>query len=168
MRSRGRLLFDSRFERRFGNMKTRKFIEILRGSPDKQLLFLNAKGDVVHSGYHLTEIKAAAYDTVDCGGQGNRWNETILQLWVPEEADDDYMSAGKFVSIYDKVRGLVSVDEEADVRIEYGDENFFPSVYQINDWSESDDALRFVLEPPGTTCKARDRVESGNAESCCA
>lgn len=149
-------------------MKTKKLIEILRDAPDKQLLFLNAKGDVIHPGYHLTEIKAVAYDTVDCGGQKNRWRETILQLWVPENAENDYMKAGKFVRIYDKVRGLVSVDEDAEARIEYEDKNFFPVAYFIADMNEEKDALRFVLEPPATTCKARDRAQSRNAESCCA
>jgi hypothetical protein len=33
-----------------------------------------------HRGYHLTELKAASFETVDCGGQTNRWQETIVQL----------------------------------------------------------------------------------------
>ncbi|SRR6266404_9467900 len=149
-------------------MKTKDFIAALRQSPDKQLLFANTDGQVVHRGYHLTEIKTVAYNTVDCGGQKNQWNETILQLWVPENADDDYMPAGKFVRIYDKVRSLVSVDEDADVRIEYGDDNFFPTAYYVGDVHKNTDTIRFILEPPSTTCKARDRARSGDAQSCCA
>lgn len=149
-------------------MKTRDFIAAIRRSPDKALLFTNAGGDTIHRGYHLTEIKAANYDTVDCGGQKNRWNETILQLWVPQDPDGDYMKAGKFAHIYDKVRGLVSVDENAEARIEYGDNNFFPTAYYVRDASEDADTIQFRLEPPATTCKARDRARSGNAQSCCA
>ena len=148
-------------------MKTKDFIGLLRGSPDKALLFTNAEGDPIHSGYHLTEIKAANYDTVDCGGQKNGWNETILQLWVPQEADDDYMLAGKFVSIYDKVSKMVAIDQEAEVRIEYGDDHFFPTTYHVENFTEASDSLRFVLELPFTTCKARDRARRANAESCC-
>lgn len=149
-------------------MKTKEFIDILRASPEKKLIFENANGDGIHRGYHLTEIKTAAYDTVDCGGQKNRWSETILQLWVPEEAEEDYMEAGKFVRIYDKVRGLVPVDEDTEVRIEYGDENFFPAVYRVGDVRERQNTLCFVLEPPATTCKARDRARSAQGEPCCA
>jgi hypothetical protein len=149
-------------------MKTNEFIAVLRQSPKKALLFENAGGDTVHPGYHLTEIKAVVYDTVDCGAQKNRWNETILQLWVPENADQDYMLAGKFVSIYDKVSKMVSIDADADVRIEYGDEKIFPTAYYIEDVREDADTIRFLLEPPSTTCKARDRSRSMNAESCCA
>lgn len=149
-------------------MKTSEFISALQHSPKSALLFTNANGEAVHSGYHLTEIKAVTYDTVDCGAQKNRWNETILQLWVPARADDDYMSAGKFVSIYDKVRKLVSIDEAAEVRIEYGDESFFPTAYHVADVIEGNNELRVVLEPPATTCKARDRARSTKGESCCA
>ena len=148
-------------------MKTRKFIEALRNSADKELIFANADGRNIHAGYHLTEIKAASFETVDCGGKTNRWNETILQLWVPEDAEDSYMKSDKFLRIYDKVRRMVSVDEDAEVRIEYGDENFFAAAYRISDWRVDDEAIRFLLEPPATTCKARDRVTRGLVESCC-
>lgn len=149
-------------------MKTREFIEALRNSADKEVIFTNAEGRTVHTGYHLTEIKAVSFETVDCGGKTNRWNEAILQLWVPENPEDSYMKSDKFLHIYDKVRRMVPVDEEAEVRIEYGDDNFFPTAYQVSGLHEDDEAIRFYLEPPATTCKARDRAMSGKAESCCA
>jgi len=149
-------------------MKTHEFIEALRNSADKKLIFTNADGHSIHAGYHLTEIKAASFETVDCGGKTNRWNETVLQLWVPEDAEDTYMKSDKFLSIYDKVRRLVPVDEEAEIRIEYGDENFFPTAYHVSESRENKAAIRFFLEPPATTCKARDRALAGKAESCCA
>jgi hypothetical protein len=149
-------------------MKTYAFIKVLRNSADKELIFANADGQSIHAGYHLTEMKAASFETVDCGGKTNRWNETVLQLWVPEEAEDTYMKSDKFLRIYDKGRRLVSVDEEAEIRIEYGDENFFPTAYYIRESRGDNVAIRFFLEPPRSTCKARDRVISGKAESCCA
>ncbi len=67
-------------------MTTQEFMRQRCGKrPDHQLIFENETGDTVHAGYHLTEIKAAHFDTVDCGGQTNRWDETILQLWVPPQ-----------------------------------------------------------------------------------
>lgn len=147
-------------------MKTSEFIEMLRAAKTKRLIFANADGGTIHRGYQLTEIKAVSYDTVDCGGQKNRWNETILQLWVPAAADDEYMLVSKFVSIYDKVRKLVSIDEDAEVRIEYGDQNFFPSAYHVTGTRSGTDKLFVVLEPPATTCKARDRATK--RETCCA
>ena len=148
-------------------MNTQDFIAQLRRAPDKPLLLVNAQGATIHAGYHLTEIKAAKFDTVDCGGEKNRWNETVMQLWVPaNEISEQFMTAEKFLSIYEKVSCLIDVDSTAEVRFEYGDENFFPSNYHVETIVEDAGALRVELRPPQTTCKARDRRAAG-ASCCC-
>ncbi len=154
-------------------MKTDEFIAELRAAPNHQLIFVDVDGHAVHSGYHLTELKAASFDTVDCGGQTNQWQETIVQLWVPANADDDYMTSAKFLKIFDKVREMIPVNRDAEVRVEYGDENFFPSTYRVRAVTHDDDATRVLLEPPATTCKARDRRSVAassmtETQSCCA
>ncbi len=148
-------------------MKTKEFLSILRRSPTKQLIFMNEDGVSIHPGYHLTEVKVATLKTVDCGAQKNQWKETIIQLWVPEnERDETFMSAGKFLSIYDTVSGMIDVDLAAEIRFEYGDENFFPSNYHVKTVTEEDAALEVQLQPPQTTCKARDRRLAGVSECC--
>jgi Family of unknown function (DUF6428) len=153
-------------------MTTNEFISALRAGPDNELMFTNLDGYAVHSGYHLTELKAASFETVDCGGQTNRWQETIVQLWVPANPDDDYMTAAKFLKIFDKVCGLIALDIDAEVRVEYGDQNFFSSVYYIRSVTSDQTTTRVLLEPPRTTCKARDRRMtsmqfSNRNDSCC-
>ena len=149
-------------------MTTQEFIAVLRKAPDHRLIFQNEAGDAVRAGYHLTEIKAAHFETVDCGGQTNQWQETIVQLWVPAGADDEYMTAGKFLRIFDKVTAMIPLRFEAEIRVEYGDENFFPSLYHVEAVSSENGDTRVLLAPPATTCKARDRrlaeVETG---ACC-
>jgi Family of unknown function (DUF6428) len=148
-------------------MKTQEFIKQLRGARSKQVVFVDENGTAIHGGYHLTELKAAAFDTVDCGGQKNRWNETIVQLWVPEdEESDEFMTADKFLSIYDRVGGMIALDPEAEIRFEYGDENFSPSNYHVAKVTVIADTIRVELRLPQATCKARDRREAG-AASCC-
>ena len=106
-------------------MTTHDFIGRLREAPAKQLVFTDSDDATIHGGYHLTELKAASFDTVDCGGQKNQWNETIVQLWIPEdEGNGEFMTAAKFLSIYDKVARLIPLDPTAEIRFEYGDENF--------------------------------------------
>ena len=147
-------------------MKTREFIEQLRGARGKEVLFVDENDTAIHRGYHLTELKAATFDTVDCGGQKNRWNETIVQLWVPEnEEGDEFMTADKFLSIYDRVSGMIALDPEAEIRFEYGDENFPPSNYHVAKVKKITDTIRVELHPPQATCKARDRREAG--ATCC-
>ena len=76
------------------------------------------------------------------------------------------MRAGKFVSIYDRVSKLVSIDEDVEVRIEYGDERFFPAAYHVTEVRAAKSGIQVVLAPPATTCKARDRrVATG--QTCC-
>ena len=147
-------------------MRTQNFVSRLRKAPAKALVFINSDGATIHAGYHLTELKAASFDTVDCGAQKNQWNETIVQLWVPEEQENgEFMTAAKFLSIYDKVVRLISLDVTAEIRFEYGDENFPPSDYHVAKISENEVELRVQLRLPETTCKARDRRESG--AGCC-
>jgi Family of unknown function (DUF6428) len=149
-------------------MKTSAFVEALRRSPNKRLIFVSDSSAVIQPGYHLTEIKAAKFQTVDCGAEKNEWNETIMQLWVPaNERSEEFMTAGKFLSIYDKVGGMIDVDLAAEIRFEYGDDNFFPSNYHAESISEDSDSLRVTLRPPQTTCKARDRRSVGATSSCC-
>ncbi len=77
-------------------MTTHDFISRLRDAPAKQLVFANSDCTTIHGGYHLTELKAASFDTVDCGAQKNQWNETIVQLWVPEDEENgEFMTAAK-------------------------------------------------------------------------
>jgi hypothetical protein len=153
-------------------MKTNEFISALRTVPNRQLVFVDRNGRAVHPGYHLTELKAATFNTVDCGGQVNQWEETVVQLWVPAEADDDYMTAAKFLKIFDKVRGMVPINLDAEIRVEYGDENFFPSTYQVRSVTHERETTRVLLEAPATACKARDRrIATSMAPatpSCCA
>jgi hypothetical protein len=151
-------------------MKTNEFISALRVAPNNQLIFTDLNGHAVHSGYHLTELKAASFETVDCGGQMNWWQETIVQLWVPSHADDEYMTAAKFLKIFDKVRGMISLNLDAEIRVEYGDDNFFPSTYHVRSVTHDHTATRVLLESPRTKCKARDRrvAALSTADSCCA
>jgi hypothetical protein len=152
-------------------MKTGELISELRRVPSNQLIFVNLDGQTVHRGYHLTELKAVSLHTVDCGGQTNQWQETIAQLWVPSDPDPDYMTVGKFLKIFDKVSGMIPLNLEAEIRIEYGDDNFFPSAYRVETVAQEQGVTRVSLVPPATTCKARDRRQCCNpesvAETCC-
>ena len=48
---------------------TRAFLDILRAAkPDQQLVFQLDEAPLVAAGYHVTEVKAVTYNTMDCGG----------------------------------------------------------------------------------------------------
>jgi hypothetical protein len=84
---------------------------------------------------------------------------------VPEsEEGDEFMSSRKFLSIYDRVSGMISLDPEAEIRFEYGDENFPPSNYHVDRIDHNNEGIRVHLRLPQMTCKARAR-ETG--ATCC-
>jgi hypothetical protein len=151
-------------------MKTNEFISALRSAPNNQLIYADLDGRIVPGGYHLTELKAASFETVDCGSRVNRWPETIVQLWVPADAGEEYMTAAKFLKIFDKVRGMIPLNLDADIRVEYGDEHFFPSIYHVRSVAYDRTTTRVLLERPQTTCKARDRRAEAlsRTDLCCA
>jgi hypothetical protein len=66
-------------------MTTHDFISRLRKAPAKQLVFTNSDGATIHGGYHLTELKSASFDTVDCGAQKSHWQETRHVIGVNRE-----------------------------------------------------------------------------------
>jgi hypothetical protein len=82
------------------------------------------------------------------------------------------MTTAKFLKIFDKVRGMIPLKLDAEIRIEYGDDNFFPSIYYVRSVVHEQGATHVLLQPPATTCKARDRQMCCNsgfiAEAYCA
>jgi len=130
-------------------MKTGEFISELRRAPSNQLIFVDLYGRTVHRGYHLTELKAVS--------------------WVPSDPDRDYMTVGKFLKIFNKVSGMIPLNLDTEIRIEYGDDNFFPSTYRVQGVAQEQGVTRVSLVPPETTCKARDRrIALLKTDPCCA
>jgi hypothetical protein len=144
-------------------MTTAEFLAALRAHPEQPLVF--QYGDaLVPAGYHVTEVKAVQYQTMDCGGQGNAWTETIVQLWNPDVGDaPEWMSAGKFLSIFERAAAGIPVDEHAELRLEYGNDTLPATNFSVGRLERQSDGLTVHLEPPRVTCKARDRRGSAPA-----
>ena len=86
-------------------MNVSQFLEAIEAHGDRPLLFEYKSGEVVQGGYHVTEIKNASYETIDCGNSLHTWKEVVVQLWVPAEAStsDPWMPTGKFLKIWNVV-----------------------------------------------------------------
>ena len=153
-------------------MTTQEFLTALEPHQEKALVF--DYGKRVHSGYHVTEIKAAAVHTMDCGGKRNQWFETILQVWAPEGASNErHMGVGKFLSIYRRVAAGVPIAQEATLRVEYGDVGSPAISYLVASVETRDGEVVVKLEPPAVACKANARFVGdipvlSTAAACCA
>lgn len=145
------------------------FKEALIANTNHQLQFQYAPGSRVKQEYHITEIKLATINAVDCGAKADNWKEVILQLVEPQQASSDkQLTAAKALSIIDKVETVLALDKDALVKIEFGNEQFSTNQLVITDMDIDEQDLVFYTQNIETTCKAADRaLEAGVSETVC-
>lgn len=151
------------------------FLDALRPHADLDLAFVY-DGRRIRLGYHVTEVKVARYDALDCGGNPETWTEVVLQLW---DVDDDdgrpTMSVGKFLSIYEKASSRLPIDPLAPVVFECGPRDAAAGRYSAYTVTPQDDALVVTLDAMPASCKPQDRWQeverartgAAPAASCC-
>ena len=139
-------------------MKVIDFITVLEENKNKELLFSYAQDKLVGANYHLTEVKNVQFDTTDCGGKTNFWEETHLQLWEsPSELGKrEYMTTDKILSILKRVEAIKPLKSSTDVKFEYGNQEFTTSVMPINDIEFRESNVLVSLFSETTQCKAND------------
>jgi len=154
-------------------MKVSEFIEVLEQHKNKELLFSYAQDKLVGANYHLTEVKNVQFDTTDCGGKTNFWEETHFQLWESptELGKRDYMTTDKILAIVNRVNSIKAIKADTKLKIEYGNESFATAVMPVKH-IESDEKRVYVnLFAEATRCKANDAcnipLEQEEKEACC-
>jgi hypothetical protein len=155
-----------------GAINWKTFKDILLQYPNLNLQFQYVAGKLVDAAYHITEIKQAPITSVDCGGVMNTWTEIIVQLWVPEnEEQERSMKVNKALSIVNIVEKILPLNLDAVVKIEFGNSEFdtrqmFPGEFIIDG-----DNLIVDLRPDAVQCKAITRGGScgtnDKGEECC-
>ena len=159
-------------------MKVNEFIELLEQQNGKELLFEYANDKMVGANYHLTEVKNVQYDTTDCGGKRNFWEETHFQLWEnPKEANKKrYMSTDKILAILHRVDSINPMKKSTSVRIEYGNDGFNTAVMPVQGIEILEKAVVVRLFEEKARCKANDAcgipkdaaVAQKEVTACCA
>lgn len=155
-------------------MELRDFIDVLSAHTEKELLFEYAPGLLVGANYHLTEVKATHVDSVDCGGQADSWDETVIQLWEsPEElGKKDYMTACKALQILQRVSKVKAFKLNSIVKLEYSNANFHTANLDVKNTVVSGNQVIFKLHVISTDCKAKELcgvpepIEVSEASSC--
>ena len=124
---------------------------------------------VVQPGYHITEVKAGSFVTLDCGGNHDAWQETVLQVEdIPAKDDRAMMTAGKFRSILAQVDRKVPLDHGARLTIEIGRPGEAMQVFDIADLAIRENRAVLSLGLRAAICKPRHRAEQITAAaSCC-
>jgi hypothetical protein len=141
-------------------MKTSAFLATLRAHPALPVVFRHG-GDTAPSGYHLTEVKRVAYETLDCGAQTHRWDETQFELWTPPlnslNLVRGHMPARKFLAIIDRVERELALKGDTEARIHTSLGRVVTALWDIDSAAPSGGQLVVSLTPDRTRCKAAER-----------
>jgi len=152
-------------------MQTKEFIHILENNPNQPLFFEYSPNAYVRMDYHITEVKNVNFDTVDCGGVPNHWQEVHVQLWesaTPElQHQVDTTKALKIFKAVEKVRPTWA---EVDIKFEYGNSLFHVAVLPVSAVDMQDGKVIVRLGNDQTSCKAKERATTPEeaASACCA
>ena len=154
-------------------MKVKELIEVLEKNKGKALKFEYKKGQFVEANYHLTEVKNVLFNTTDCGGNTNNWQETHLQLWEnpTEHGKTAYMTTDKIMSILKRVDSISPLLLETALKVEYGNLSFHTSVMPVQQVNVYHKSVELALYEERARCKANDvcgyDVHEVQEESCC-
>jgi hypothetical protein len=135
---------------------------------DKPLVF-TCDGRDIAPGYHVTEVKAGTFASLDCGANPESWRETVIQLWdIAGEPGSTHMPAGKFLAILRKVSAKVPLDGQARLTFEVSDGASAMQLYAAGAVVPEGDVVRIALSHRPAVCKPRDRfwLEQPAAGSC--
>lgn len=137
---------------------------------DDLALVIDYGGRAIQPGYHVTEVKAGSFVTLDCGGNPDAWLETVLQVEdLPASAEKpSHMKVAKFVSIISKVAEKLPLGDAARLTFEVGPPGQPMQIFDVDDIAIEDSAAVIRLCARPAICKPRHRAQTVAAASCCA
>jgi hypothetical protein len=151
-----------------GDGSLKAVLSALEPHPDKSLV-LEYGGRTIRPGYHVTEVKAGSFVTLDCGGNPDQWHETILQVEdLPSEDGRDYMKVRKFRGILTHVATRIELKANARLTFEVGTPDTPMQIFDVNTLGVQADRIVLALVARPAICKPRHRAaEETAAASCC-
>lgn len=158
-------------------MNTTEFLKLIDQNPNKELVFQFPNGETIGYNYHITEVKHATINSVDCGGREDSWHETIIQLMEGDttKQPQKYLTTFKAKGIFNKVNRSFPFVAESQLKFEYGNDHFHTTHLYVNHFETSSSKVFITLNVIATQCKAKDacgiakepKIEKLK-ESCCA
>ncbi|MEZ2220788.1 DUF6428 family protein [Rhizobium sp. RCC_161_2] len=131
-------------------------------------LVIDYGGRTIRSGYHVTEVKAGSFVTLDCGGNPDAWRETVLQIEdIAQEGEGDYLSVDKFREILDQVAQRVELDARARLTFEVGPPNAAMRVFDVDRLRMEAGRVVLRLVARAAICKPRHRAKQEATTTCC-
>lgn len=149
------------------DMSLSALLRLLEPNGDKALVFEYGNRRV-QPGYHVTEVKAGSFVTLDCGGNPDAWQETILQVEdIPPQPGQTFLKAGKFRSILAQVDRKVRLNGDARVTIEVSRPDEAMQVYDVAGIGVNEEEVVVRLGERPAICKPRHRAEQAAGTAAC-
>ncbi len=145
-----------------------RVLAALEPHADKALV-IEYGGRTIQAGYHVTEVKAGSFVTLDCGGIPDQWHETILQVEDLASTDGrDFMSVQKFRGILAQVATKIELDNDARLTFEVGLPETPMQIFDADSLRVDADRVVLSLASRPAICKPRHRAAQATAAtSCC-
>ena len=147
-----------------------EMLDELRRHPAKPLVFSYA-GRSIRPGYHVTEVKAGQFASLDCGANPESWSEVFVQLLDVDDGGRTQMPAGRFAAIIRKVGERVPFDPDARLTFEISDGIEPMQLHRASLPVALDGEIRVLLSPRPATCKPRELAfkeqSRSEAAGCC-
>ena len=151
-----------------GDASLQAVLSALEPHADKSLV-LEYGGRTIQPGYHVTEVKAGSFVTLDCGGNPDQWHETILQVEdLPSEDGRDFMQVRKFREILAHVATRIELNADARLTFEIGPPDTPMQIFDVNTLGIEANRILLALVARPAICKPRHRAaKEAAAASCC-
>lgn len=125
-------------------------------SHDHKPLVIEYPGHQVRAGYHVTEVKAGSFVTLDCGGNPDAWQETILQVEdIPATEGQGFMKVGKFRGILAQVDRKMRLNGDARLTFEVSAPDVAMQVFDVAEVVVDDTSATIRLGARPAICKPR-------------
>ena len=136
---------------------------------DDKPLVIEYAGRTVRAGYHVTEVKAGSFVTLDCGGNPDAWQETILHVEdLPAGEGEQHMKVGKFRAILAQVDKKVRLDAGARLTFEVSAPDAAMQVFDVAEVAIDETSAIIRLGARPAICKPRHRAQLAPSAACCA
>ncbi|WP_018997398.1 DUF6428 family protein [Hirschia maritima] len=132
-------------------MTLKKLKDELSSLPPESPVIFYTDTDKIDGNYHVTELKLARIDSIDCVGRRSDREEAFLQLL--DGHGGDYMTNAKFSGILEQSINSVKRLGDAPVFAEFGAKNSILSIYHIAEPELQNDQILIHLVSTRSKCR---------------
>lgn len=144
----------------------------LRNNPGLPVVFTQNE-HTISPGYHITEVKTAVVNSLDCGQGTDQWGEIVIQL-LDGNADSsgDYMQSKKMMGILEHAIKASHADDRTHLYFEFTPGNATLQKSSVSAIEVVNNTITIALGTTTAQCKPYQRAlasakASASSTGCC-